>query len=116
MLGQLKMKSIITVLSLLLALASPAWSVQLRGMGVTPCHALVSAHDGEGEEFFSVKQWLYGYLSGVNSTFEALNKEEPFPQIYFDAVYNSTLRYCREHEEELVFDGLRDFVNRVLSK
>ena len=103
------MKSLIIATSVILALATPASAISYRGLAVTPCQIFVDLDYTEQKDWFPAKQWMYGYLSGLNVAFDYLRQENPMSQLEFDAVYDYSLRYCKDNADKLIIDALISF-------
>jgi len=110
------MKRVITALTLSIALATPATAYQFRGITGMECDFLNAYHTDETKDWSAVKQWIYGYLSGINTTFESFGHEDPISQIHFDAAYRNIKRYCEANPDKQIIEGIHEFVHEVTSK
>ena len=111
-----EMKRIITALSLSVLLANPANAYQFRGITGMKCDFLNAYHTDATKDWAAVKQWIYGYLSGINATYESVGREDAFSQIYFDAAYRNIRRYCEANPDKQIIEGIHEFVHEVTSK
>ena len=107
------MKRILTALTLSAVLASPAWSAQMRGLSFMECDFLNSYHTTETKDWAAVKQWVYGYMSGINAMTEAYESDSFFSQLHFDAAYRFVRRYCEENPEKTIMTGVVAFTQEV---
>ena len=110
------MKRILTALSLSVLLANPATAYQFRGITGMKCDFLNAYHTDATKDWAAVKQWIYGYLSGINTAYESVGREDAFSQIYFDAAYRNIRRYCEANPDKQIIEGIHEFVHEVTSK
>ena len=109
------MKRILTALTLSAALASPAWSAQMRGLSFMECDFLNNYHTTETKDWSAVKQWIYGYMSGSNDMAEAFGSYDFFSQLHFDAAYSFVRRYCEDNPEKTIMTGVIAFTGEVVN-
>lgn len=107
------MKRILSALALSAVLASPAWSAQMRGMSFTKCEFLNNYHTTGTSDWAAVKQWIYGYMSGVNAIAEVYESPDFFTQIHFDAAYGFVRRYCETNPEKTIMIGVVAFTQEI---
>lgn len=110
------MKTILIALTLSAVLSTSATAYQFRGITGMKCDFLNAYHTDATKDWAAVKQWIYGYLSGINTTFESFGHEDAFSQIYFDAAYRNIRRYCEANPDKQIIEGIHEFVNEVTSK
>ena len=109
------MKQVLSAVTLLFALASPAWSAQIRGLSNMECDFLNGYHTTETKEWSAVKQWIYGYMSGINIATEAYDEVDFFAQVHYDAAYRCIKRYCENNPEKTIMTGVVAFTTEVRS-
>lgn len=110
------MTRIIHVITLLIVLATPVTAYQFRGITGMKCDFLNAYHTDATKDWAAVKQWIYGYLSGINTAYESVGREDAFSQIYFDAAYRNIRRYCEVNPDKQIIEGIHKFVHEVTSK
>ena len=103
----------ITALTLSAVLASPAWSAQMRGMAFIKCELLNKYHTTGTTDWAAVKQWIYGYMSGINVVNEAYESNDFFTQLHYDASYEFVRRHCENNPEKKIMTGIAAFVQEV---
>ena len=108
------MKRILSALTLSAVLASPAWSAQMRGLSFMECDLLNNYHTTETKDWSAVKQWIYGYMSGINAVYEAFEFPEPFSQLHFDASYRFVKRHCESNPEGTIMTSVIAFNKEVM--
>ena len=105
---------ILSAITLCFTFAQGAWAISYRGLATTPCEMFVELQSQEKKDWFPAKQWMYGYLTGLNVAFDYLRQENPMSQLEFDAVYDYSLRYCKENSEKFLIDALMSFTNELV--
>ena len=110
------MKLILTALTLSAVLSTSATAYQFRGITGMKCDFLNAYHTDATKDWAAVKQWIYGYLSGISATYESVGREDAFSQIYFDAAYRNIRRYCEANPDKKIIEGIHEFANEVMSK
>lgn len=108
------MRTLLTAFNLSAVLASPALSAQMRGMSFMECDLLNSYHATETKDWPAVKQWIYGYMSGINAVYEAFESPEPFSQLHFDASDKFVKRHCESNPEGTILTAIIAFNREVM--
>ena len=77
------------------------------------CDFLNSYHATETKDWAAVKQWIYGYMSGINAMFELTESPDFFTEIHFDAAYRFVRRHCEENPEKTIMTGVIAFTKEI---
>ena len=110
------MKLILTAMTLSAVLSTSATAYQFRGITGMKCDFLNAYPTDATKDWAAVKQWIYGYLSGINAAYESVGREDAFSQIYFDAAYRNIRRYFEANPDKQIIEGIHEFVHEVTSK
>ena len=91
------MKQVLSAVTLLFALASPAWSeYTIMGNGVTTCGEFSEDHDQYGKQH-GVEQWIWGVFSGMNASSRIHGDNPHVGKDHHKALYAAVLKYCRDN-------------------
>ena len=78
------------------------------------CDLLNSYHTTETKDFSAVKQWIYGFMSGINAVYEASGAPDPFSQLHFDAAYRFVKRHCESNPDGTIMTAVNAFTKEIM--
>jgi hypothetical protein len=87
----------------------------IRGIGARPCSEWVQARSGGGRDFWA-EQWVLGYLSGVNATYDAKAGGATHISLFASGddkqVFATIDSYCRSHAQDMLWSAVKALVSQ----